>query len=175
MGIMLGNYSFRNITKTIRSEEMGPRPDWLLYCVPGIAFILGIFLFALLLKKQPTKLGMHVVNSLSQTYEDKGSCCTVRQENRKKTGTCNPVKVFGTQSDENVREVIYANQQDLSYCDDCVPDEVSVADELNLKHTDFLHPPINLTDTDGESYENMEGSLYALPRKQDTQEDDGHF
>ncbi|XP_036408741.1 B-lymphocyte antigen CD19-like [Megalops cyprinoides] len=81
-----------------------------------------------------------------------------------------------TQSYENVEAAIYSNQEEVSYYipaedgDDYVfPDAEGCETEEGAggeRQNYCLYPPQNLTDTDGESYENMESSLYAQPRRQ---------
>ncbi|XP_077069729.1 uncharacterized protein LOC143722292 [Siphateles boraxobius] len=150
------------------SHNTASRPDWLLYTVPASAFLIGIVLFAYTCKTQrrrnaPTEQRTHT-NGHVATYTTYGRSvkCMESAENNKKDET---------QSYENVDAAIYSNQDKVtSYvtadADYLEPDAIGEEEGAGLEERqNTLQPPSNLTDTDGESYENMEGCLYAQPRK----------
>ncbi|RXN35473.1 hypothetical protein ROHU_003788 [Labeo rohita] len=118
------------------SNKTESRPDWLLYSVPALAFLIGIVLFTFI-------------------------CKTQRRRNNE------------TQSYENVEAAIYNNQDKVTYYvsadEDYLNPDAFVEEEMPGPDHNTLQLPSNLTDTDGESYENMEGCLYAQPRKQTQQ------
>ncbi|XP_073721323.1 uncharacterized protein [Misgurnus anguillicaudatus] len=138
------------------------RPDWILYSVPASAFVIGIFVFTFICKtqrpkthpKQRTFINAQVGNYNSFRHSTDG------------LQNININKKDDTQSYENVEAAIYTNQDKVTYYvsadqDYITPDEIKEGVET---HQDTLQLPQNLTDTDGESYENM-ASLYAEPRK----------
>ncbi|KAG9342889.1 hypothetical protein JZ751_015105 [Albula glossodonta] len=98
-------------------------------------------------------------------------------------------EAMAAQSYENVEAAVYFNREAVTYYvpaeegDDYVtPDTEGCETEEGSGETqnDSLFPPQNLTDTDGESYENMESALYAKPRRRpaqdaDTQEEEDYI
>ncbi|KAF4115719.1 uncharacterized protein LOC131536023 [Onychostoma macrolepis] len=155
------------------SHNTASRPDWLLYTVPASAFLIGIVLFTYICKTQrrrnmPTKQRTNT-NGHFTTYTDFGYIESGTQsymesaENKKKDET---------QSYENVEAAIYSNQDKVTYYvsadeDYLNPDAIGEGEVAGpQEHHNTLQLPSNLTDTDGESYENMEECLYAQPRKQ---------
>ncbi|CAM4338609.1 hypothetical protein PO909_001144 [Leuciscus waleckii] len=150
------------------SHNTASRPDWLLYTVPASAFLIGIVLFIYTCKTQrrrnaPTEQRTHT-NGQVATYTTFGSSvkCMESAENYKKDET---------QSYENVDAAIYSNEGKVTYYvsadeDYLEPDAIGKEEGAGPEeHQNTLQPPSSLTDTDGESYENMEGCLYAQPRK----------
>ncbi|KAK7167221.1 hypothetical protein R3I94_001577 [Phoxinus phoxinus] len=149
------------------SQNTASRPDWLLYTVPASAFLIGIVLFAYTCKTQrrrnaPAEQRTHT-NGHVATYTSFRCPVMESAENKKKDET---------QSYENVDAAIYSNQDKVTYYvsadgDYLEPDAIGEEEGAGPEeHQNTLQPPSNLTDTDGESYENMEGCVYAQPRRQ---------
>ncbi|XP_042574236.1 uncharacterized protein LOC109047130 [Cyprinus carpio] len=174
--------------KTPNSPNTASRPDWILYTVPASAFLIGIVLFTYVCKTQRRRNAPAMqktnTNGHFATYTDFGFTKSATQRHME---TNKNNKKDDTQSYENVEAAIYSNQDKVTYYvsadeDYLNPDamgeeEVPGPEKL---HNNTLQLPSNLTDTDGESYENMEGCLYALPRKQtqqlqDAAEDDDYI
>ncbi|XP_051570197.1 uncharacterized protein LOC127450271 [Myxocyprinus asiaticus] len=143
------------------------RPDWLLYTVPASAFFIGVVLFALVHKTQRRRKscvvqGAHT-NGHFATHSGKDMQGYIQSDDINMKDE--------TQSYENVEAAIYNNQEKVTYyCpedqDYLTPDALGEEEGVGPKtHQHTLQLPTNLTDTDGESYENMEGCLYAQPRK----------
>ncbi|XP_035254535.1 uncharacterized protein LOC118216966 isoform X1 [Anguilla anguilla] len=178
-----------NMTRTRPSiQRDSTKVDWILYVVPASAFLLGLCLFSLVLIKhkrreerirrlerlRKMRLTQRRVNGYSTESEDKAE------------ETCK-AQSAETQSYENVEAAIYFNQKGVTYYvpeadgDDYVtPDAEGCETDRGTAETqndvNYLQPFQNLTDTDGESYENMEISLYAQPRKRtDTDTQDGDY
>ncbi|XP_062387825.1 uncharacterized protein LOC134076676 isoform X2 [Sardina pilchardus] len=157
-------------TSSLRNN-IGPRPDWLLYTFPGLAFVIGIVLFLLVLKTHKKRTGGYY-------HRDMKGCSSVKQIKNDAMGDAYLTKA-DTQSYENVLAPIYGNQEGVCFFvqeedDDYVnPDEDDAA-EMLAQNQDCLNLPDTLTE--GESYENMEG-LYAQPRKRQTsgQEEDDDY
>ncbi|XP_060759968.1 uncharacterized protein LOC132870352 isoform X2 [Neoarius graeffei] len=157
------------------------RPDWLLYVVPSIAFVLGVLLFSLVCRTQRRKEKAlrrvaalkTIMNTTStgHTYTRYTSQKPMGKENKdssklqNSSGTQGNLTKQDAQSYENVTTVIYSNEEKVNYC--VLPDEDyitpdAVADEVTkISNSNYLQ----LADTDGESYENMEGCVYAHPRQ----------
>ncbi|XP_016295651.1 uncharacterized protein LOC107653450 [Sinocyclocheilus anshuiensis] len=159
------------------SHNTASRPDWILYTVPASAFLIGIVLFTYVCKtqqrrnapaKQRTNTNGHFATYTDFGYTESGTQRHMEtNENNKKDDT---------QSYENVEAAIYSNQDKVTYYvsadedylnPDAIGEEEVVGPEEH--HNNTLQLPSNLTDTDGESYENMEGCLYAQPRKRTQQ------
>ncbi|XP_056609374.1 uncharacterized protein LOC130426554 [Triplophysa dalaica] len=143
------------------------RPDWILYTVPASAFLIGIFLFTFICKTQRHRK-THVAKS---TYRNKQvDNYTSFRHSTDSVQSKNTKKKDDAQSYENVEAAIYTNQEKVTYYvsadqDYITPEEVNEQDGIGPRpYQDNLQLPQNLTDTDGESYENM-ANLYAQPRK----------
>ncbi|KAI2665968.1 Ral GTPase-activating protein subunit beta [Labeo rohita] len=138
------------------SNKTESRPDWLLYSVPALAFLIGIVLFTFICKTQRRRNSKYTGSASQRNTES--------AENNKKDET---------QSYENVEAAIYNNQDKVTYYvsadEDYLNPDAFVEEEMPGPDHNTLQLPSNLTDTDGESYENMEGCLYAQPRKQTQQ------
>ncbi|XP_076121697.1 uncharacterized protein LOC143102159 isoform X1 [Alosa pseudoharengus] len=156
------------ITWQLRSN-IGPRPDWLLYTLPGLAFLIGIVLFLLVVKTHKRRTG---------GYHHRGmkGCSSVKQTKNDDMGHTYLTKA-DTQSYENVLAAIYSNQEGVCFYvqeddDYVIPDGEDDAAEMFAQNPNSLNLPDTLTE--GESYENMEG-LYAQPRKRQNNglEEDG--
>ncbi|XP_026056314.1 uncharacterized protein LOC113041938 [Carassius auratus] len=184
---------FDNVSQSIpdsrqvknHSANTASRPDWILYTVPASAFLIGIVLFTYVCKTQqsrnaPAKQRTNT-NEHFATYTDFG----YTKSNTQRHMETNENKKDDTQSYENVEAAIYSNQDKVTYYvsadeDYLNPDEMGEEEVVGPEdlHNNTLRLPSNLTDTDGESYENMEGCLYAQPRTQtqqlqhDTEEED---
>ncbi|XP_076121699.1 uncharacterized protein LOC143102159 isoform X3 [Alosa pseudoharengus] len=158
------------ITWQLRSN-IGPRPDWLLYTLPGLAFLIGIVLFLLVVKTHKRRTG---------GYHHRGmkGCSSVKQTKNDDMGHTYLTKA-DTQSYENVLAAIYSNQEGVCFYvqeddDYVIPDGEDDAAEMFAQNPNSLNLPDTLTE--GESYENMEG-LYAQPRKRQNnglEEDDSY-
>ncbi|XP_043090783.1 uncharacterized protein LOC122341460 isoform X2 [Puntigrus tetrazona] len=163
-----------------RPNNTVSRHDWLLYTVPASAFLIGIVLFTYICKTQqrrnmPTKQRTKTNGHFAKYIESGTQKHTESAENNKKDET---------QSYENVDAAIYSNQDKVTYYvsadeDYLNPDAVGQEEVAGPKeHHNTIQLPSNLTDIDGESYENMEECLYAQPRKQtqkvrhDTEDED---
>ncbi|XP_063040287.1 uncharacterized protein LOC134435323 [Engraulis encrasicolus] len=152
------------------TEKAGSRPDWLLYTVPALAFVLGIVLF-LFVYKVHKRTGAYY-------HRDLKEFSSVRQAESDDSGPTYLNKA-DTPSYENVLAAIYNNQDEVCYYvpedeDYVIPDDDEGPEEMSPQtHLDCLDLPDTLTG--GESYENMEG-LYAQPRKTQnrSQEDDDY-
>ncbi|XP_034157617.1 uncharacterized protein LOC117596454 isoform X1 [Pangasianodon hypophthalmus] len=180
----LGEY---NMTMALQNNSYTAvsRPDWLLYVVPSIAFVLGVFLFSVVFRTQrhrETEAFRRVAalktimnaTSPGHTYARYTSQGPMGAENKDFSKLQNSSETQGNltkqeaQSYENVTTVIYSNEDKVNYCvrqdeDYVTPD---AADEVTEpEKTTYLHSHHNLTDTDGESYENMDGCVYAHPRQ----------
>ncbi|XP_057202589.1 uncharacterized protein LOC130561931 isoform X2 [Triplophysa rosa] len=149
------------------TDKAVSRPDWILYTVPASAFLIGIFLFTLICKTQrhrKTHVAQRIYrNEQVDNYTSfRHSTGSVQSKNTKKKDDA--------QSYENVDAAIYTNQKKVTYYvsadqDYITPEEVNEQDGIGPRaYQDNLQLPHNLTDTDGESYENM-ANLYAQPRK----------
>ncbi|KAK1785664.1 hypothetical protein P4O66_019016 [Electrophorus voltai] len=150
----------------------GVRPDWILYTVPSFAFVLGLLLFSLVCKTQSHRKRRRFsamkrqMNGTTARQTDKGPGCPEpfvdKQSNLEKQEA---------QSYENVTAAIYSNQDKVTYYvtpdeDYITPDAVGDAGAVHGQNqNDRLQTPHTLTDTDGESYENMEGCVYSRPRR----------
>ncbi|XP_067278379.1 uncharacterized protein [Pseudorasbora parva] len=149
------------------SHNTASRPDWLLYTVPASAFVIGIFLFAFICKTQrhrngPKEQRTHT-NGHVATYTNFGHSVSGTQ---RCTESAEINKKDDTQSYENVDATIYSNQDKVTYYVSADEDYLNpdpIGEEEGARPEE--HIPSNLTETDGESYENMEGCLYAQPRK----------
>ncbi|XP_051987945.1 uncharacterized protein LOC127647624 [Xyrauchen texanus] len=149
------------------SHGRGSRPDWLLYTIPASAFIIGVVLFAFVCKTQRRRKSCAVqrthTNGHLATHSGKGTQGHIQSDDINMKDE--------TQSYENVEAAIYNNQDKVTYyCpedqDYLTPDALGEEEGVGPEtHQHTLQVPTNLTDTDGESYENMEGCLYAQPRK----------
>ncbi|KAG1931448.1 uncharacterized protein LOC120473111 isoform X2 [Pimephales promelas] len=154
-------------TKPVKnhSHNTASRPDWILYTVPASAFLIGIVLFTFICKTQRRRNAR-----TQQRTHINGHVATFGLSVRWIESAKN-IKKDETQSYENVDAAIYSNQDKVTYFvsadedylePDAIGEEEVAAPE---EHQNTLQPPGNLTDTDGESYENMEGCVYAQPRK----------
>ncbi|XP_031430510.1 uncharacterized protein LOC116222047 isoform X2 [Clupea harengus] len=155
------------------SKNIGSRPDWLLYTVPGLAFVLGIVLFLFVLKTHKRRTGAYY-------HRDMKGCSSVKQtESDDMAPKC--LTTADTQSYENVLAAIYSNQEGVCFYvreDDDYVTPVG-GDDAAEKFAQTPSDSLNLPDTltEGESYENMEG-LYAHPRKRfnkSQEEDEVYF
>ncbi|XP_073800292.1 uncharacterized protein isoform X1 [Danio rerio] len=172
------------------SNNTASRPDWLLYSVPVSAFVIGIVLFTTICKTQRQRNGnrQHTATAKKRPQTN-GNAVTVnnfgsstqrymeKPQNNKKDET---------QSYENVEAAIYNNQDKITFYvspdeDYLNPDATGEEEMMRTEEQlNTLQLPSNLTDTDGESYENMEGCVYAQPRKrtqriQNTTEDEDYI
>ncbi|XP_059413354.1 uncharacterized protein LOC132148672 [Carassius carassius] len=180
----LNTTKFDNVSQSIpdsrqvknHSNNTASRPDWILYTVPASAFLIGIVLFTYVCKTQqrrnaPAKQRTNT-NEHFATYTDFG----YTKSNTQRHMVTNENKKDDTQSYENVEAAIYSNQDKVTYYvsadeDYLNPDAMGEEEVVGPEdlHNNTLQLPSNLTDTDGESYENMEGCLYAQPRTQTQQ------
>ncbi|XP_051743518.1 uncharacterized protein LOC127509089 isoform X1 [Ctenopharyngodon idella] len=159
-------------TRTVKNPFSASRPDWLLYTVPASAFVIGIFLFTYICKTQQRRNA----STVKRTHTN-GNVATYTAFRQTVSGTqrCMESAVNNnkdeTQSYENVEAAIYSNQDKVTYyasADEDYLDPDAIGEQEGAgpeEHQNTLQPPSNLTDTDGESYEDMEGCLYAQPRK----------
>ncbi|XP_053539944.1 uncharacterized protein LOC108273013 isoform X1 [Ictalurus punctatus] len=175
----------QNLTMALKNNTAISRPDWLLYVIPSIAFVLGLFLFSMVYRTQRRRekefrrvaalKAIMKKTSAGHTYTRYTSQGPMGTANKDSSKLHNSSKTQGNltkqeaQSYENVTAVIYSNEDKVNYCvlpddDYLTPD--AVADKVTeTNNTTYLQAPRNLTDTDGESYENMEGCVYAHPRQ----------
>ncbi|XP_076866696.1 uncharacterized protein LOC143517773 isoform X5 [Brachyhypopomus gauderio] len=107
-------------------------------------------------------------NGTAAKHSDKGHSLPPSEGNNTTT-TCVCPSTEDGQSYENVAAAIYNNQDKVTYYvtqdeDYITPDAGGDAGAVQ-NHNDHLQTPHTLTDTDGESYENMEGCVYAQPRR----------
>ncbi|XP_051743519.1 uncharacterized protein LOC127509089 isoform X2 [Ctenopharyngodon idella] len=131
-------------TRTVKNPFSASRPDWLLYTVPASAFVIGIFLFTYICKTQQRRNA----STVKRTHTN-GNVATYTAFRQTVSGT------------QRCMESAVNNNKD--YLDpDAIGEQEGAGPE---EHQNTLQPPSNLTDTDGESYEDMEGCLYAQPRK----------
>ncbi|KAL4658369.1 hypothetical protein GN956_G3080 [Arapaima gigas] len=141
----------------------GTRPDWILYIVPGAAFLLGLGLFTLLLRtcrhRQPA-VQQRMFNRQRQA-DPKYPHHRTDTEDILQAGAVG-VSTADTVSYENVDTGIYANQLAAEDSEDYLTPDADTG------HSGSLPPLCCHTDTDGGSYENMEGAVYAEPRKRGT-------
>ncbi|XP_029109794.1 uncharacterized protein LOC108941569 isoform X2 [Scleropages formosus] len=173
------------VTGPVNLGPVGTRPDWILYAVPGSAFLLGLCLFSLALRvnRQRQREGPRTAVSgwcfsplVSPAAIERHAFQRQRKmqrqaehsySNNRANGFCSSsrdtsvdvlkARSVETISYENVEAVIYSNQQGFSY-------RVAMDDKddyLTPDHCDATNPPDRQTNTDGESYENM----YAQPRR----------
>ncbi|XP_049331864.1 uncharacterized protein LOC125799360 isoform X1 [Astyanax mexicanus] len=160
------------VTQRIRTSA--PRPDWLLYTIPSIAFVIGLLLFITVCNKLRPRESARVRKvSAIKTIENR----TTSEPNNICSGsivadpkTESSLKKQEAQSYENVSAAIYNNQDEVTYyvtqdddyiTPDAMEDYMTMQEQNQSNH---LQPPHNTTDTDGESYENMEACVYAQPR-----------
>ncbi|KAJ8402620.1 hypothetical protein AAFF_G00367030 [Aldrovandia affinis] len=180
------NMTYISVESSI--QQNSTRLDWILYTVPSSACLLGLFLFSLVLikyrRREDRNLHKERCNKMKPKEHRLNRFST---ENAAEYGDLCKVYPVETQSYENVEVAIYFNQEGVSYCvpaedgdDYAIPNAEGSGTEEGREETqndfDSLYPLQNLTDTDGESYENMEISLYAQPRRHterdtDTQEE----
>ncbi|XP_076866693.1 uncharacterized protein LOC143517773 isoform X2 [Brachyhypopomus gauderio] len=165
-----------NLTKTgiNTSPSRDTRNDWILYTVPSFAFVIGLVLFTLVCKTQNHRKTRRIsavrrhTNGTAAKHSDKGHSLPPSEGNNTTT-TCVCPSTEDGQSYENVAAAIYNNQDKVTYYvtqdeDYITPDAGGDAGAVQ-NHNDHLQTPHTLTDTDGESYENMEGCVYAQPRR----------
>ncbi|XP_036421996.1 uncharacterized protein LOC118805356 [Colossoma macropomum] len=150
------------------------RRDWILYTVPSIAFVIGLILFTLICKTQrrrETKTIRRVpavkttTNGITAKHDDTRPEFTEAQMEKEAN-----LKKQEAQSYENVSAAIYSNQDKVTYyltqdedyiTPDAMGDAVTASEQND---NNYLHLPQIITDIDGESYENMDGCVYAQPR-----------
>ncbi|XP_017563570.1 uncharacterized protein LOC108433483 [Pygocentrus nattereri] len=149
------------------------RHDWILYTVPSIAFVIGLMLFALIYKTQrhrETKTIRRVpavkttTNGTTAKHNDTRPGFTEAQMEKEAD-----LKKQEAQSYENVSAAIYSNQDKVTYYvtqdeDYITPVEMGDAVTASEQNDNTYLLPQNITDIDGESYENMDGCVYAQPR-----------
>ncbi|KAJ8347378.1 hypothetical protein SKAU_G00287790, partial [Synaphobranchus kaupii] len=158
------------------TQQNSTRLDWILYTVPASAFLLGLYLFSLVLIKHKRREERNIHKERLNKMKYRPTQCRVNgfsTESVAKAVELCKAQLVETQSYENVEAAIYFNQEAVTYY---VPEADGDGDEgcetdgargETQNDVDSLHHPQNLTDTeDGESYENMECSLYAQPHKQ---------
>ncbi|XP_062846973.1 uncharacterized protein LOC134309254 isoform X2 [Trichomycterus rosablanca] len=154
--------------------------------IPSIAFVFGVMLFTLVCKTQQHReirrvaaLKTNNINAAQKRYISVGSQLKSSNDLQNLSGTQKRLKE--AQSYENVTAVIYSNESKVTYCVQQDEDYVNpdATGNVNTEQDDtYLQPNHNLTETDGESYENMEGCVYSQPRKHTTKvstEDDDYI
>ncbi|KAF4080805.1 hypothetical protein AMELA_G00175570 [Ameiurus melas] len=169
----------QNLTMAQRNNTTISRPDWLLYVIPSIAFVLGLFLFSMVYKTQRRRekefrrvAALKAIMSKTatvQTYTSYTSQGPMGTTNKDSNKLHNSIKTQGNltkqeaQSYENVTAVIYSNEDKVNYSalpddDYLTPDGVAdkVTETNNITYLQAPH---------GESYENMQECLYAHPRQ----------
>ncbi|KAM9434994.1 uncharacterized protein Hap1MRO34_002724 [Clarias gariepinus] len=165
-----------NMTQALNSNT-APRPDWLLYVIPSIAFVFGVLLFSMVYKTQRRREKMFrrvaalktVMNSTAtgHTYsgytsqQTKGESKDIRQLQSCRNSEGN-LKKQEAQSYENVTSIIYNNEEKVNYCLRQDADYIT-PDGTDTDNSTYLQPLKNLRET--ESYENMDGCVYSHPRQ----------
>ncbi|XP_047672531.1 uncharacterized protein LOC113650546 isoform X2 [Tachysurus fulvidraco] len=168
-----------NLTMALKNNSTGSSPDWLLYVVPSIAFVVGLILFSQIYRTQRRRekalqrvaalKNIMSTTSAGHTYTRQGPLGAENKDSSKlqnSSGTKGNLKKQEAQSYENVTTIIYSNDDNVNYCvrkdeDYITPDAGEVTE---TEKSIYLQPLQNLTETDGESYENMVGCVYAHPR-----------
>ncbi|KAG7326002.1 hypothetical protein KOW79_010927 [Hemibagrus wyckioides] len=179
------SYTTVNTTTALKNSSYttASRPDWLLYVVPSIAFVFGLWLFSKIYRRQrrreqallqvaalkkvmnTTSTGQHTYTSQRPTKAEKKDSSRLQNSSE----TPGNLKKQEAQSYENVTAVIYSNEDKINYCvhqdDDYITPDADTDEVTETEKSIYLQPLQNFLDTDGESYENMEGSVYAHPRQ----------
>ncbi|XP_046699709.1 uncharacterized protein LOC124381868 isoform X2 [Silurus meridionalis] len=151
-----------NMTRALKNNLLTKvsRPDWLLYAIPSVAFVLGVLLFLLVFRTQRRKekafrrvAALKAVMNTTSTGHTYTSQHPMGTQNKDSSKIQNSSKTQGNltkqeaQSYENVTTIIYSNE-----------------DKVNYRV---------IQDEDGESYENMEACVYAHPRQPTLKDDVG--
>ncbi|KAK3508539.1 hypothetical protein QTP70_031938 [Hemibagrus guttatus] len=141
----------------------GSRPDWLLYVVPSIAFIVGLWLFSKIYRTQRRReKALQQVAALKNVMNTTSVGHTYTRYTRtSEQGSGFELWCLGEHMELRFRQQISGS----SLCSDYVTPDADTDEVTETEKSIYLQPLQNLTDTDGESYENMEGSVYAHPRK----------
>ncbi|XP_047672533.1 uncharacterized protein LOC113650546 isoform X4 [Tachysurus fulvidraco] len=168
-----------NLTMALKNNSTGSSPDWLLYVVPSIAFVVGLILFSQIYRTQRRreKALQRVAalkNIMSTTsaghtytrYTRQGPLGAENKDSSKlqnSSGTKGNLKKQEAQSYENVTTIIYSNDDNVNYCvrkdeDYITPDAGEVTE---TEKSIYLQPLQNLTETDyinpdGENKQNLE-------------------
>ncbi|KAJ8253532.1 hypothetical protein COCON_G00201440 [Conger conger] len=155
------------------TQPNSTRLDWILYTVPTSAFLLGLSLFSLVLIKHKQR-GERIIREkrINRMKLAQYRLNHFSTESVAKDGDVCKVQALEAQSYENVEAAVYSNQTRVTYYipeangddTDYVTPDADICESDGGKG-ETLHPPPNQTDTDGESYENMESALYAQPRR----------
>ncbi|XP_072530608.1 uncharacterized protein [Salminus brasiliensis] len=160
------------MTQSVRTSAN--RPDWLLYTIPSIAFVLGLLLFTMICKTQRRRETAAIRRVSAVKTNTNGTTAEPNNTRSGFTGAESQAKPSlskqEAQSYENVSAAIYNNQDKVTYYvtqdedyinPDAMGDYVTMQEDSQSNH---LQLPHNITDADGESYENMENCVYAQPR-----------
>ncbi|XP_060721291.1 uncharacterized protein LOC132842574 isoform X1 [Tachysurus vachellii] len=174
-----------NQTRAPKNNSTASSPDWLLYVVPSIAFVFGLILFSQIYRTQRRREKAlqrvaalkNVMNTTSagHTYTRYTSQGPLGAENKDSSKlqdsseTKGNLKKQEAQSYENVTSIIYSNDDNVNYCvrqdEDYITPDADAGEVTETEKSIYVQPLQNLTETDGESYENMAGCVYAHPRQ----------
>ncbi|XP_046699713.1 uncharacterized protein LOC124381868 isoform X5 [Silurus meridionalis] len=120
-----------NMTRALKNNLLTKvsRPDWLLYAIPSVAFVLGVLLFLLVFRTQRRKeteafrrvAALKAVMNTTSTGHTYTSQHPMGTQNKDSSKIQNSSKTQGNltkqeaQSYENVTTIIYSNEDKVNY------------------------------------------------------------
>ncbi|GAA6076044.1 uncharacterized protein LOC113650546 isoform X1, partial [Tachysurus ichikawai] len=142
-------------------------PDWLLYVVPTIAFVVGLMLFSQIYRTQRRREKAlqrvaalkNIMNTTSagHTYTRYTSKGPLGAENKDSSKLQNSSETEGNlkkqeaQSYENVTSIIYNNDNNVNYCvrqdEDYITPDADAGEVTETEKSIYLQPLQNLTET----------------------------
>ncbi|XP_023677500.2 uncharacterized protein [Paramormyrops kingsleyae] len=166
--------NFTSISPTSKHPQHSYGGVWILYMVPGLAFLLGLCLFLLVLKTQPRRRAEANEIGCDRAKQAKQSLNGIISDSLDTGVALQKAKSAETLSYENVETGIYESQDALTQFsvndqkDYMLPDEDYDGTQGNFDNH-YAAQPL----TESESYENMVCPLYASTIKRKEQPFEG--